>query len=164
MRKLKLFGYERYLLAKHDNIPTTVTYEDKQYDVVRWEVPSELKNASDFRLIMDAPHVNYTKVSLYHLYWYQSHDLDVLDNLPDEQPINETHFRYSIATHYHTSLCCIDSCKRRWRALVADMLFRTRPQVLKYSRLTEIAKLSCPACGTKFRIPVVKIFGEVERL
>ena len=158
---------QKYWLPPDESIPKNIQLDGTLWQIESVEskatLPKELFSIDDMRTIIVRTQLTSGIAYIYYLMWLKPKNLSSLDRQVISETVQESEFADAIVTYYQ-SVICIDSCKKKWHALVASRLEAhiSNPTGQNMAKLDKYDYPSCPNCATKFRIPVVKILGLVE--
>ncbi|MEC4806810.1 MAG: hypothetical protein SAJ12_22190 [Jaaginema sp. PMC 1079.18] len=127
-----------------------------QIDRFNLSMINKINNSSCIRAILVSFNWSFGKTTdLYYLFWNNGEDLEALDEKVAKDAYTSEEFKYSIITRDQKTICF--ECGKVWDTLVMESdLYFGREELCK-SKEKQNPWKSCPNCGAKFRIYVVKI-------
>jgi hypothetical protein len=116
-----------------------------------------LKDATDFRLVLQKGFPVGNRVLVYYLHWDDGLDLDALDEQVQHHMFEEQAFSRSIRTIFQHTTC--DGCGKTWPTLVAPTgdPYDGAPDLQNRKICEHMFIRGCPSCGAAFRQLVAKI-------
>ena len=157
----KIMGTEHIYVPDESILPDFITLVGTNWHVESMNDFMKQQPREDFRIILERSLAGQPHVGILYLYWFISVNLQQVDEEASNQPIAEIDTDNAVVCNYHATKC-LDGCGRIWHTFVLDKYFLTEPPDQNINKIHQLKVLSCPSCQTRFRLPVVKIFGEAS--
>lgn len=139
-----------------------ITWKLRSFSMIVKEIPQTIFHSNRSRTIFVRNHPQLATAYIKHLYWLNEIDLQIVDEKIKNGTAEEKDFEHAVVTFYD-HIMCKDGCDRQWNGLIMPRIEIniSNPPYQNTNKLYSHDWPACPHCGTLFREPVVKIFGEL---
>jgi hypothetical protein len=166
MIETKIKGINQFYFPKGEHIPEAINDGEHHWQLkaIPQIMQDYLENAYDIRAIAARTIPDWGFAEWLYVYWYETIDLNRVDKDAAANVKLDLYFEKTVILRYGIA-CCLLGCTNCWHALIMpEHPFAADPQRLNWDKIIEdeVTLKDCPTCGSKLKLPVVKIIGKAE--